>query len=105
MAKPINFFHIVLGTIILALFKIYKESSETFVVKNKYVFLFTGLLIAMYHTSRYLATKHWIYSWHVLVVAPTIALLGLYPSVAIGVIKLLATAMIAYHTAIIFKIV
>ncbi len=100
MAKPINYFHIILGAVLLILLKKYKSKVTNF----KYIFATIGALIAMYHASKYFSTHAWIYLWHVFIVAPSILLLGFYPQVFVGVLQILACAMIGYHTAIIFKL-
>lgn len=96
----INIFHIILGTIILVLLKIYdQQTRESFLISYKNVFLFIGLMICVYHANKFKESeyKKWIYVWHFLFVAPTIMLLGFYPTQTMQILTLIATSMISYH--------
>ena len=102
--KTVNVAHIVGGFLLLVVLK--KFYSEAFVQSKWWIFALIGLMIGGYHLSKYLKnTKRWIYLFHVLTVAPTIFMLGMYPQVARQVLQLIACAMIAYHAAILADIV
>ena len=104
MTKTVNIVHILVGVAIIALLKIYKDTSVPFIEKWKYVWLVMGLMICGYHVSKLIKTKHWIYAWHAFFVAPVIMLLGFYPNTAVPMFKFVAISMIGYHLAILLKV-
>ncbi len=96
--------HIAGGAVLLAALhpKIY---SQTFVEAWWWVFVVLGLVIGAYHASKFLKnTKRWIYLFHAALVAPVILVLGIYPQIARQLLQLVASAMIAYHAAILADI-
>jgi TRAP-type uncharacterized transport system fused permease subunit len=100
----VNVVHILGGLGLLVLLNP-KYFSEEFVRRFKWVFAITGLAIAAYHVSKYNTNPaRWIYLFHALFVAPVVIALGVYPKVARSMLQLIACAMIAFHTAIIAKI-
>lgn len=106
MEIGINIFHIILGIIILILIKTYDSSvREKFLETNKYIFLVVGIIIFSYHVYKFVQSeyKKWIYIMHFLLIAPTIMLLGFYPSTTIQILTLIATSMISFHTYLIIE--
>lgn len=63
-----------------------------------------GVGILLYHLYKYHATGRWIYLFHALIVAPTVMYFGMYPQDGRGKLQLVAVAMIAYHLAILFRV-
>jgi hypothetical protein len=104
MTKTVNIVHILAGATFLALFKIYKDTSVPFIEKWKYAWLVMGLMICGYHISKLIKTKHWIYAWHAFFVAPVIMSMGFYSKTGVPMFKFVALSMIAYHLAILGKI-
>lgn len=104
MSKTVNIVHILVGVAIIALLKIYKDTSVPVIEKWKYVWLVMGLMIFGYHISKLVKSKHWIYAWHAFFVAPVIMLLGFYSKTTIPMFKFVAISMIGYHLAILTKI-
>ncbi len=102
--KTVSAVHIIGGVVLL--FALKKFYSETFVQSKWWLFALIGLAIGLYHGSKFLKNpKRWIYLLHVLLVAPSIFFLGLYPRLAKEVLQLVACSMIAYHLAILSDMV
>ncbi len=102
--KVVNIIHILGGIGLLVLLNP-KFFSEEIVRKWGLLFFFMGLMIGAYHVVKYTRNpQRWIYLFHALVVAPTVLMLGFYPQTVRQMLQLIACAMIAYHTAIIAKV-
>ena len=102
--RAVSVAHIVGGAVLLTALHP-KFYSEVFVEEKWWVFVLLGLIICGYHVSKYLKnTTRWIYLFHAAFVAPVILVLGIYPKVARQVLQLIASAMIAYHAAILADI-
>lgn len=78
------------------------QPFTTMTMKSAVVAIGVGILI--YHLYKYHTTRRWIYLFHALIVAPTVMYFGLYPKDGRGKLQLVAVAMIAYHLAILFKV-
>ena len=107
MSPVVNVVHIVVGILLLvALHKKYWKSSVESKVEPYHRLAFVVALgIAAYHISKYMETKSWIYLFHAVVVAGAFAVVGWNLKIGRQVLQLLATAMIAYHAAILANIV
>jgi hypothetical protein len=102
--KVVSIAHIVGGAVLLAALHP-TFFSQPFVEEKWWVFVVLGLAIGAYHASTFLKnTKRWIYLFHAAFVAPVILVLGIYPNVARQLLQLVASAMIAYHAAILADI-
>lgn len=96
--------HILGGIVLLVVLK--KYFSQDFVRDKWWLFALVGISIGLYHGMKYYEKpKRWIYLMHVLIVAPIIVLLGIYPGMAKEMLQLIACAMIAYHLAIVSNVV
>ena len=97
--KSVSVAHIIGGIVLLVVLKTF--FSEAFVQSKWWLFALIGLTVGLYHGMKfYEKPKRWIYLLHVLLVAPSIFFLGIYPRLAKEVLQLVACAMIAYHAAI-----
>lgn len=102
--KIVSIAHIIGGIALLVILK--KFYSEAFVQSKWWLFALIGLSIGLYHGMKfYEKPKRWIYLLHVLLVAPSIFFLGIYPRVSKEVLQLVAVSMIAYHAAILADVV
>lgn len=104
MTAVVNIVHILVGATIIALLKIFQDTSVPFLEKWQYVWLVIGLSICGYHLNKLIQTKHWIYAWHAFFVAPVIMSLGFFSVTAVPMFKFIAISMIGYHLAILTKI-
>jgi len=99
----INIFHIIAGAILLIwLNKNYFTPMSGLFSKGVVVLL--GIGIMYHHFSKYQSTGAWIYLFHALIVAPVIIYFGFYPTEGRSMLQLVAVSMIAYHLAIITKV-
>ncbi len=101
--KVVNIVHILggIGLLVLLHPKIF---SEEIVQKWGFLFFVMGLMIAAYHVVKFQRNKRWIYLFHALIVAPTVAMIGFYPQTVRRMLQLVACAMIGYHAAIIAQV-
>lgn len=102
--KNVSAAHIIGGAVLLYLLNpnVY---SQPFVEQWWWAFIVLGLSIGAYHASKYMEnTNRWIYLFHAAFVAPVVIAMGVYPKVARQLLQLVASAMIAYHAAILADI-
>jgi len=101
--KLINVFHVIAGAILLIwLNKNYFTPMTGLFSKGVVILL--GIGIMYHHFSKYQNKGGWIYLFHALIVAPVIIYFGFYPKEGRSMLQLVAVSMIAYHLAIITKI-
>jgi hypothetical protein len=115
----VNVIHIVAGIVLLvALHKKFWMSSVEPKIEPYHRWAYViALAIAAYHISKFMKTLHhgakgapapswaWIYLFHAIFVAGAFGVIGWNLKIGRQVLQLLATAMIAYHAAILADIV
>lgn len=107
MSHTVQIAHIVAGILLLVVLhkKYWKSSVEPKVEPYHRLAFVVALGVAAYHISKFMRTKRWIYLFHALFVAGAFAVVGWNLKIGRQVLQLLATAMIAYHAAILSDIV
>jgi hypothetical protein len=102
----VSVIHIIAGLLILvALYKKNWESVRARIEPYHQWAFAIAVGVAAYHISKFLKTKRWIYLFHAIFVAGTFGVIGWNLKIGRQVLQLLATAMIAYHAAILADVV
>jgi hypothetical protein len=111
--------HIIAGIVLLVALhkKNWKTSVEPKIEPYHRWAFALAIGIAAYHISKFIKTLHhgakgapapswaWIYLFHAVIVAGTFGVIGWNLKIGRQVLQLLATAMIAYHAAILADVV